>query len=225
MPYNKNYRPRKQRRGGFRINKRGVRAKFSWNDIAMGAQLGKLAYGMLNAELKHADTYITAGSVPVTGNVVSLVSTSQGTTDNTRDGNALRVKSFNINALYNFNPLTAQQGQTVRWALVHDTRVQVGTTAVLSDIYSVASGNAIVGMKNIDNQWKRFRILRSGKFTLDPNNIPERLVKCFHKISLPVRYDDSNQLIQNDILFVTWSDSSTNSPTLDLMSRMRFYDN
>lgn len=189
-------------------------------------KLGAKALEMLNAEKKYFDiteTSATVGSPGGTYLITSLLSSiTQGDGPTNRDGSQIRLKSLNTQVVLTFNSSSTQSAQVVRWVLFRDSRVQVGGTPSYSDLYD--SNNIGNTFLNIEDQFKRFRIIRSGLVTLSSAE-PVTQVDAYIPCSLPVRYNTSNQVISNNVWLMIASTDGTNPPACNYRYRVRFYDN
>lgn len=188
-------------------------------------KIGSKALEMLNAEKKYYDiagTATTPSTPATTPYYVSLVSAlTQGDGPTNRDGSQIRLKSVNVQMRFNIN--AAATTTYCRWLIVRDKRVQIGSTPAWTDIYdSVDVTNTFL---NIEDQFNRFQIIRSGLVCLNINQNPSASTDVWIPCSLPVRYNTANQVIQNDLWLILASDEGTNTPTVSYRYRVRFYDN
>lgn len=188
-------------------------------------KIGSKALEMLNAEKKYYDiaqTAVTPSAPNLSPTYVSMVSSiAVGDGPSNRDGSQIRVKSFNVQMQYIIN--SSATTTTIRWLIVKDRRVQVGSTPAWTDIYD--SNEVVNTFINIEDQWRRFQIIRSGVVTLNVNQNPAASTDIYIPCSLPVRYDTSNQVIDNNVWLILASNESTNTPTINYRYRVRFYDN
>lgn len=189
-----------------------------------GAALGKIALGMLNAEKKYYDSDIVS-TTPAgpTGTYVTFFPFDdivEGDGPTARNGVQIRVKSLQIRALCRRN--ASADVTRIRWALVLDRRVQVGSDPTWTDLYD--DTNLSQAFLNMDAQWKRFKILRQGTQTLSTDN-QEQELNIYMPMSMQVRYDNSDNVILGRMFFIAASDEATNTPTFNYRYRVRFYDN
>lgn len=191
---------------------------------AKAYKLGSMALGMLNAEKKYYDITSTAvtPSTPATSyTTVSLVSALPvGDDASSRDGCQIRLKSMYINIFSTFN--SSATNTQLRWLVVLDRRVVAASTPGWTDIYD--STSVVSPFINIEDQWKRFKILRSGIINLNTNNAQVN-TNIYIPCSLPVRYNTSNAVIMNNIWLIIASNEATNTPSVAYRYRIRFYDN
>lgn len=178
--------------------------------------------GIINSELKHYDEALGATAVSSAGSVTSLVSgISQGDTNNTITGNSILMKQFHIigNLLINASATVSR----VRVMLVQDTRPVGGATPAVTDILNASTVRSFL---NIDDQLNRFRVLKNRLFILSQATTPEEITFTWHvKKTQHIKFNDSQQVILNDLLLLVLSDESTNTPTIAYSTRLRYYDN
>ena len=109
----------------------------------------------------------------------------------------------------------------IRCMLVRDTRPNNSLPAV-SDVLSSINVNAFM---NIDDQIKRFRVLHDKVIVLDSNNHREYVVKVYKKLNHHLKLNDTQTPVLNDIFWLMVSDEATNTPSVSIQSRIRYYDN
>lgn len=191
----------------------------------LGYKYGRLAHAVLNSEKKFKDINYSQTPDSSTGVVENILGNiSQGDTNNTHDGNSLRLKSLLTFATFTINA-SATGTTNIAWAIVQDTRAQ-GSTPAWTDVFNAASPSAFT---NVEAQAGRFHIIKKGFVILGnsaSNNIVAQVYrKHYKKLDLKVRYDDSNNVIDNPIYFMTFSNEATNTPTVAVRQRVSFYDN
>lgn len=223
MPYKKTYNPKpayhkpgRKYYYGVRVNRRGIRGKYSWNQLAAGA---KLALNVLNSEKKHYDE--SNSQVPSTsGVVVSIVrGLAQGTTENQMVGNSIRLKRINYNIQAALNPSSSVT--RVRWALVLDKRPETSVPSYTT-IYSSTLINSFL---NIDDQPGRFVVLRQKRMVLSAAALAELQYSGSVPLDLRIRFNDSQIPRENDLLLCILSDEATDTPSIVTGTRLRYYDN
>lgn len=220
--YKKNYKLKKQIRRYARSQPQGS----SWGQLVQAAGTAYAAYQgvqqlrqIVNSELLHYDENGTSTPTGSTGDIIGILrGMTQGDTNNTMHGNSILLKSVQTNFTVNMN--ASATSTRLRVLMLLDTR----PLAALPAITDILSSNTINAFMNIDDQIKRFRILKS--FTVVVNTqYPEKVYKLYKKMNLHCKFNDSQVPILNDILYVLLSDESTNTPTVTYNSRLRFYDN
>lgn len=188
-------------------------------------QVGTKALEMLNAEKKYYDisqTTVTPANPSGSYTVVSLVSSiSQGDGPTNRDGSQIRLKSINVQLAMQIN--AAATTTNVRWVLFRDMRPQLAAAPTYIDLYD--STDVINTFLNIEDQWRRFKIIRSGLVTLNINQNPYSTTDLYVPCSLPIRYSTSNDVINTNIYLMLVSNEATNTPSVAYRYRVRFYDN
>lgn len=225
MPYRRNYRSyhkptsqRVQRRyyGGIRANRRGIRTKYNWNQLQAGAAL---ALNVLNSEKKHYDENNNQ-SPSTTGTVQSIIrGIAQGTTENQLVGNSLRLKRINYSGQVAMNASATET--RLRWAIVLDKRPETSVPSYTT-IYSAATLQSFL---NIDDQPGRFVVLKQKRITLSGNSYAEHQWQGSIPVDFKIRFNDSQIPRMNDILMVVISDETTNTPSMVVNTRLRYYDN
>lgn len=222
MAYSKKYnysksKPKPRYYAGVRMNRRGVRTKWNWNDLARGAAL---ALETLNAEKKHFDSTINP-TIDTSGVVVSLNrDMAQGISNNTYIGNSIRMKAIQANYQFVLNPSATTT--RIKIAIVLDTRPFAAGVANYTDIYQ---GAGLQSFLNLDNQLNRFRVLSSKYITISSDSMPEKQVAIYRKLDHHCKFNDATVPVQNELLLCMISDEATNTPGVSIRTRLRYYDN
>lgn len=196
-----------------------------YSTAAKAYKLGSMALGMLNSERKYYDISSTTigPSTPTAGATLisPFDSITTGDGPNNRDGSQIRVKSLQFK-MYMSRNSGVSSPQRIKWVLFLDKRVQVGSTPSWTDLYD--GTELAISFVNIEDQWKRFKILRQGNHVLSTENL-EQEVDLYMPMSIPVRYDTSNRVIMNRIHLMVASDDGISPPVFTYRYRVRFYDN
>lgn len=179
--------------------------------------------GIINSELKHYDETNTLTPDSATGTSTSIVrGMAQGLTNNTFDGNSILVKkvSFAVNLLMNASATTTR----VRLVVALDTRpsTTLGTLPAWTDVFSA---NALNSLRNIDDQIKRFWILYDRVHIVNSVSLSEKTFMFTVPFNRHIKFTDAQVPNLNDIVVLAISDEATNTPTLGILSRLRYYDN
>lgn len=231
MAYYRRYRKRTYRPKRRYYKRRGGRisAPKTWSGMTLGQVAGKayswakFAKNVLNVEKKFVDVNYSQTPSSTTAVIENIFSNcSQGDTNNTHDGNSIRVKSLLTDLVFTLN--SSATNTQVKWAIVLDTRSQ-GAAPAWTDVFSATS---VTAFTNMEAQAARFQILRTGKVILGSSttNLPVQIQKrIYMKLDNKVRYDDSNNVIENPIYFMTLSNEPTNTPTIACRQRFTYYDN
>lgn len=177
-------------------------------------------YGIINSELKHYDETNSLTPDSSSGTITAIVrGMAQGTTNNTFDGNSILLKKIGLN--FSMQMHASATSTRLRIMLIKDTRPQSSLPAITD----ILSSNTINAFLNIDDQLNRFRVLRDKRVILNTNN-PEKVLmvnRAFKRCH--VKFTDAQVPVLNDFYVVLLSDESTNTPTVTVTSRLRYYDN
>lgn len=191
---------------------------------AAALSIAKSVAGMVNAEKKYYNPAVvnTTIAAPATGPLVILPfdGITQGDTGNNRDGLQIRVKSLQFRGIFVRN--ASATVSRVKWAVVLDNRVQIASSYSWTDLFD--SNDLTVAFTNIEDQWKRFKVLKTGVQTLSSENLEQQL-DIYIPMSMPVRYDTAGNCIYGRMFIIMASDEATNTPSLGYRYRVRFYDN
>lgn len=219
--YNRNcrrpYRPRYYRRP-YTSRPKSV-GDYSLRQAAYaGLKYGKIAMSVLNSEKKYKDSTLTY--TPSTGgtdinNLTSGITQGDGMTN--RDGQSVLCKQIALRMVFNKN--ASATATRVKWVLFIDKRS--GSTPVWSDVFAATS---IEAFQNISDTPGRFRILRSGVVRLDTDN-PEIEKQVVVNKSMHLKFDSAGNQYMNNVWLMMLSDEFANQPTINVVSRVRFYDN
>lgn len=180
----------------------------------------------LNTEFKLQDTTDSGTAFNSTSGISYLLNAmTKGDDWGTRDGRSIRVTS--INTRFTLNMSASATATRVRAVLVCMKDCD-GTALTWSAIYS---GNPTMELRNPD-KLKDIKVFKDITFTLNTNN-PEKTYS--HYISPPVyygrtKYNSGNVGSVADIENNAWywfffSDEATNTPTVQIHSRIRYVDN
>ncbi len=223
------YRKRKQYNKKY-TSRRGGRRRYNNNgNFTYGNVLDKVVKdvirlkGLINTEFKTNDVSSTV-AVPETGLVLLLNATIAGDDFDNRDGRQVRWKSiqYAINILQH-----ATATQTITRVMIVIDKQPNATLMTIGELLTSGANN--LDFRNLDNR-KRFVILSDRVVTQsDTNNLVNRL-DFYQKMDMITIYDDSNagtiaDIESNALFLVAVSSEATNSPTLQIETRMRFIDN
>lgn len=231
MPYNRFKQTRTYSRpaGYIARNMRGPvpASRIGARDVANYAGMAYSAYklatnlkGIINSELKHYDESTTMNPDNTSGTITAIVrGMAQGDTNNTMDGNSILLKSVNLRFSVIMN--ASATCTRLRFLLLKDTR----PNSALPAITDILSSSSIQAFMNIDDQLKRFRVLADKKITVNTQN-PEKQFFISRKFKQThVKFNDAQLPVLNDFYVACISDEPTNTPTINMTSRLRFYDN
>lgn len=184
--------------------------------------------GMINCEKKYHTAY-TNFTVPTTGYIAALSMIPQGDSNVTRDGNSVLARSLllNIDVTKNINVANTK----MKIALVQDTGFADNASSITaSTIYD----SALVGTQYAPlapvalNTQGRYKVVRSFDFTLNSTYSTKRISE-FIKLYTHLKFDgtagDQTSLNRNCFYLVCISDEDTNMPSIEMVSKLGFYDN
>jgi len=203
-----------------RANRR-ARNRQGWMGTARKAlAIATAVQGIVNSELLHYDETNNVTPDNSTGTITGISrGMSQGDTNNTFKGNSILLKKINLrfSALMNSSATATR----LRFIVLRDLRPQTA----LPGITDILSGTNVQAFLNIDDQIQRFRVLMDKRITLT-TNYPEKMFifnRQFRRMH--IKFNDSQVPVLNDIIIACLSDEPTNTPTINIGSRLRFYDN
>lgn len=221
--YRMAYRNYRRRRFNRRRNYRRKSSSFgstAWN-LAKKAASGVVKY-YLNPEYKFLEWSNTTFQPSTTPQVFGDPSwLAAGTSDITRTGNMIKVTSMQAKMLLTRNTASTLTQVRCVWfyAIAPD-----GQLPSFSSIFETNSPTAYINKDSTID----YKILYDKLFLLDVYH-PQREVKIYKKLQHHIKYLDSNagdaSLGNGAIYFACISNEPTNTPTVQVKSRMRFLDN
>lgn len=200
-------------------------ARIASDVVKYGSMVAGLA-AKVNSELKHFDKTLHTGAMPTIGWTapVAITDVPQGDTDQTRDGDSILLKKLQINGL-----ATVNASATICTKL----RFVIFKRAV-NQIAPVANEYAVPGIftyRDLD-ETSYYQTVYDKVHTLAPSGVAgSTSQKVLFDINIPfdmhVVYETSTTDggAKNALYWMAIQDDSTNAPNLELISRIRFYDN
>ncbi len=224
MPYTKNgNRPQGYYKKKYTKYKRR-KGQFTYGQV-LDKVVGDVAKlkGLINTEFKTVDVS-SATAISSTGSVLLLNATIAGDGFNNRDGRMIRCKSIQYALNVIMEPATAVNTST-RVIVVIDTQ----PNGVLMTIAELLNGSNTIDFRNLDNR-KRFVILTDRVVTQSATANTLNQLTWYKQIDMKTIYDDSNagtiaDIESNALLMILISSEATNTPTVQVETRMRFIDN
>ncbi len=227
------FRPR---RNGF---KRALTVARTGATIASAAFTGlKIAQGLaalINTEWKHHDFLTSAAPATNVGFIFNLSSIAQGSDQGQRVGDAILPKLLRLRMKITIN--AAASCTHCRYLIIRDMEYDAADP-VIADIISAASNE--LSFKNMDKK-RRFRILRDVSFVLRSDGLDQVLRSNDFKFNAPgrgvnthkhwyhIRYDgptaNATDSRDGQLLLLIMSSESTNKPTFNIVTRLRYIDN
>lgn len=176
--------------------------------------------GIINSELKRYDAVFNLNPGQV-ASVNVLTATAQGDDADNRDGNSILGKylSFRMDGVMNTNATET----VIRIMVFVDTQNQ-GALPSASEVLQSPSNT--LSPLNIDNT-QRFTILLDKYILLSDNGDRVIVRKFYVPLNFHLRYTGSaaSTYNKNNIFMLTQSDEATNTPVVNIYSRLAFYDN
>lgn len=181
----------------------------------------KIAMSLLNVEVKHFDTSATTTIPSGAWTVTPLFQIPQGNTDESRNGEKLRVKSLNTKLV--ISKASNPSNTCVRIVLVKVPIVSTETNPATQ----VFNGAYFQTFRNMEYT-KKFRVVWDKTVSLNSISSKKFLSK-FNKLDLPVSYTSGagDSIEANGYYLMTLSDSqsSGDNPTVTIRTRTRYIDN
>ncbi len=170
---------------------------------------------MINVEYKQRYEKLTSSSTGTTPAFFSLVTLSQGQTQNERIGAQAKFINLFFNSIANIEPTTNTE-TFVRYIVFIDKQCNGANPSGADLLQDATAINNIVSPLNMDNKF-RFKVLYNRVIKLS-ENLPINQVKWFKKLLLPVRYDGTGAavtaLTSNNLLVCVFSDQPVGSQPL-----------
>lgn len=214
MPYYKrsSYRYRKKPIKKYRKKRTFYKRRYRRNLYKIGR--------FMNVEFKQHNV---DGSYNLQDNLQTqqLCLIAQGTNDNQRIGNSIKITSIMIRGFVTFNQTAT--ASMCRMILVWDKQANEAalTAGDLLESEDVSSN------LNIDNG-KRFTVLWDKYFTLYAEK-PIIAIKYYRKLNHKIRYDNAaaaiTSITEGNLCLVRISNESVNYPVASLDMRLRYVDN
>lgn len=223
MPYRKYARRRGARRGRSRRTQMGP-GGYDYNNLARKAMSGvKFLKTLINTEKKILDTSVVAQAVSNIGSVQWLSGITNGTGYNQRTGIVVKAHSLSMRGNIVVSP--SAQASQVRVIVFYNKSLNQSSVPTITDI--IQNTSTPLAPYQIDNLGD-FTVLYDRKFDVT-NQTTSRSFSFKRKLGHHIRWDTAGDLISDaesgQIFIALLSDESTNQPTIDYWSRLRFIDN
>lgn len=225
MPYRRSYRRRPRRTYRRRYLRRGTRSSgTNWTGLARKAfQLAKWTASVINPEFKKIDTQYSESPTTTPG-IVPISLCAQGDDFDSRTGRTILMKSIEYSGLITHNT----EGTGSIYHKVYFFIDKAPNQALATAAHIFLSGNAIYGVRNLDNR-KRFICLKELKFVTNDTDKTEVLFNGYLKLNCHECFDDTtsniNAVTSNVLLIVTVSTDPTYGHSHSILTRVRFIDN
>lgn len=185
-------------------------------------RLANYAKSRLNSEIQYFDHTTTKTPAAGSATFTNILQIPQGDGESTRHGNQVKLMSVYGRIRFRINPSASTT--RVRVMMYQDKYACGGTNPTITDLLDT---NDIDSFRNLDHT-RRFRVLKEWYITLvqdQPNDVVWR--KFFIKTHMKPRYESSATAAPefNNIGFMFISNEATNTPTVELHTRVRYVDN
>ncbi len=226
------YRRRKIRQVK-RRRRRGRRSwynrKYSVKQIAYKAwKAAKYLKGLVNVEFKHHDVDTAFASVTTTWLTDGLTEIAQGDTDETRDGDTVRLKSLAMNV--RFSNVDADATQLLRFIIVVDNSDMENTAPVIADIIDGAATD-LEAFREIDSaNAKLYHVIYDRIFVLPQNGQPGSKLykKLFFKLDNICKWSSGTATdfkAGHFFVFLSSTTATASEVSCTYRARFRYIDN
>lgn len=212
------YRPRLRRAGSKLFGPPGMMAR------SLKRKMKRVARGQIRyMSEKKWFTAHTANNIDFSGQIDNLTQIPQGDTDLTRDGDQVRLTSFQLRA----NIRVGDNTNTIRLIVFRwndNNAVVVPAPADL--ITAISTGEAPLGAYQQDNvRSRRFNVLFDRLYSVDANN-PQVVLKIKKRMSSTINFNGGGTGGRGHIYFMYISDSgAATHPTINYAYKFVFIDN
>lgn len=183
-------------------------------------QVARATNKLLNVEYKNHDVNIS--TPPSSGGYVSsLCNVPQGDGGEARDGRSVKCTSIQLRAGYALNG--AASATSVRTILVVDMQNQ-GTDPNVTDILDTAS---TVSNLNIASFPGRFKVIYDRTSTISVTGAQRTEFKHYKKLNFHLKFEGAagSTVTKNPLYLLLISNEATNTPSVNVHTRLRFLDN
>lgn len=219
--------PRKRfrkRKGGFRGPRPSSYMDKAQRGLYLAGKALAVAQGVrsiVNSEKKtYTKTVFNAVTVSSTGSMQEISSIAQGDDYTNRDGRSVLAKSLELKGWLNAHPSASTT--MLRIIVFRDNNAD-GTDPVALDLLQ---SNTTYSLRNPDpTDMKRFSIYVDKLYMLDTQKSALAKVDIFRNLNHHIKFDASSGSNQGSLWVYVLSNLASNTPTVALTSRVRFYDN
>jgi len=215
----RNYgRKRKGRRGRKRP---WYQKKYSVMEMAGKALAGvKYLSGLVNAELHLTEDELNATSISSTGSVTNLVDIGQNDTASGRTGNSIFMRQVHAKGCLTIHPSATTTFVRCMWVI--DNQQASDTAPSITSILQNSTVESFLSANNLG----RFTVLADRVYQLSQDK-PMAFIKYSRIMRHHIRYNgtSSNDIQKGGLYLVLVSNEPTNTPTLSMVNRLRWYDN
>lgn len=177
---------------------------------------------IINSEKKTYTSQVLNGTQSTTATIVELSGISQGDDYFNRDGRSILAKSLEVSGwLYMNNSATTT---AIRIIIFKDNNAD-GSDPTALDVLQTSN---TYSLRNPDpHQMKRFHIMLDKLYLLDTAKSRMAKFDYFKNLNHHIKYAGTTGNVSNEgsLWALLISNEPVNQPTLNLTSRIRFYDN
>ncbi len=203
--------------------------KYSVKQIAFKAlKTARYLKGLINVEFKHHDVNTVFASVVNVWASDALTDIPQGDTDESRDGDAIRLKSLFMNIT--MQNVDANASQLLRFLIVQDNSDMENTAPLIADL--IDGGDVSVqAMREIDlSNAKLYNIVHDKVYQLAQNGQPGSLkyLQLYFPLNAVVKWTSGTATdfkTGHFFLFVISSTTTASEVSLSFRARFRYIDN
>lgn len=191
-------------------------AKKAWS-------MAKFVKSLVNVEKKLNDVSLSF-AVSSTASISNLCNIAEGDDLNQRAGRSIKAKSLLLRG--NLNISGSATASVFRFMVVIDT-MYLSAKPAIQDILD--NGTVTSAMNITSTAGQRFKVLWDHMGHLDNTNNKIWTFKKFFKLGQHIKYSNTTAAdasgLSGQVLFITVSSETTNTPTLTALSRLRYIDN
>lgn len=216
MPYQKRgYRKRVFRRG-----------RRSYGDARKALVIARGLKRIMNVEYKFFDNTVSQTAQATAPTIVQISLIDVGDTASSRDGDSIKVVGIYLNYMWSIDA-SATQTQ-VRIMLVQDKQTNGAVYVNSNLLLDVTAVDNIISPYNLDNKY-RFRVLYDRVHHLAANGIESVSVKKYITLNQIMRFGGVAGTIadirSNSFSVMVMSTEATNTPLVNIITRIRYVDN
>lgn len=221
MVYRRSRKSYPSRRGGSRRSTAWYNKKYSAKDVALQA-LRNTRYlkGLVNSEMFHYDRAETAVPISSSGAMTNLVQIGSGDQSNQRTGNSVLIRNhlFRLRVTKNASAATT----IFRYMIIQDTQQISDSSPSVGDVLDTVDVDSPLNLANSG----RFKVLVNKTLMLHANS-PMYHKETYKSMYLHIKFNGTapTDIQKNGLYLLTISDQPTNTPLIDLWSRLGYRDN
>lgn len=194
-----------------------------YNAMQLAAKAAKGVWylkGLVNSEMFHYDRAETAVAISSAGAMTNLVQIGSGDQSNQRTGNSVLLRNhlFRLRVTKNASASTT----IFRYMIVQDTQQISDTSPTVGDVLDTVDVDSPLNLANSG----RFKILVNKTIMLHANS-PMYHKESYKSMYLHIKFNGTapTDIQKNGLYLLTISDQPTNTPVIDLWSRLGYRDN